>query len=202
MRHYLILILSIFLLLPKALEGKSSLVGTTLSQHKQNERAEADGLPQVKDDKELTKLKEMSVLVKIPRTVRIDPKLEEKWRWCLPHTSYFLGDIGLEFEEIFKKKLQVNSAVRTAVRQKELMLTNNNAVPTTGPRRSSHLTGATVDIAKIGLSKIELEWMRKKLLSLESEDRLEATEENDQLVFHVMVFTSYQPKEVTELRAQ
>jgi hypothetical protein len=68
---------------------------------------------------------------------------------------------------------------------------NGNTAPISGPKKSSHLTGATVDIAKVGLTKAELDWLRKKLLVLEAEDLIEATEEQDQLVFHAMVFHTY-----------
>ncbi|KND47624.1 MAG: hypothetical protein AB201_01675 [Parcubacteria bacterium C7867-006] len=203
MRDFLFFLLATFLLLPNVAEGKSSLVGSTVSQHKQNDHAEEEGLPQIRNDEELNTLKESGALVPIPGTVRVDYRLEDKWRWCLPQTSFFLGDIGLEFQEVFGKRLQINSAVRTTLRQIELQKTNNNAVPVTGRRRSSHLTGATVDIAKIGLTKDELEWVRLKLLSLEDEEKLEATEEHDQLVFHVMIFQSYTNEaKASELRAQ
>ncbi len=203
MRSFAFLSLLAFLLFSNVAEGKSSLVGSPASQHKQNDHADEEGLPQIRDDKDLTTLKATGILVAIPRTVRIDPRLQDKWRWCLPQTSYFLGDLGLEFQEVFGKQLQVNSSVRTMLRQIELQKTNNNAVPVVGRRRSSHLSGATVDIAKIGLTKAELEWVRQKLLSLEDEDRLEATEEHGQLVFHVMVFQTYTTEATTlELRAQ
>ena len=202
MKSLVFLVSTFILLLSSIAEGKSSLIGTDQSQFKQTEIAEEEGLPLVTNDQELMILKLFGTLVPIPGTVRIDYRLEEKWRWCLPQTSYFLGDIGLEFQEVFGKKLQINSAVRTIPRQLELMRVNSNAVSPNGRKRSSHITGATVDIAKIGLSKKELMWLRNKLLTLEDEERIEATEENGQLVFHVMVFGSYTKENNTELWAQ
>ena len=192
MKLFVFLVSVFFLLFSTTTTAKSSLVGTNTSQIRQTERSMEENLPVVQSDLKLEELKSDGVLVPIPKMVRVDYRLEEKWRWCLPQVTFFLGDVGLEFQEVFNKKLQVNSAVRTVHRQLELMKINNNAVPPVGPKRSSHITGATVDIAKIGLSEQELEWVRTKLLILEDEDRVEATEENDQLVFHVMIFRSYQ----------
>lgn len=190
MKLYVVLV-SIFVLLFSAnVKTKSSLLGTDSSQVKQTERSKEENLSVIDSENKLEELKSGGFLIHIPNTVNMDYKLEEKWRWCLPQVTFFLGDIGIEFQELFNKKLQVNSAVRTVGRQLELMKSNNNAVSPVGPKRSSHITGATVDIAKIGLTKKELEWLRKKLLLLEDNDLVEATEENDQLVFHVMIFRS------------
>lgn len=178
--------------------NNASLVGSPNSQLKQNVRAEIDGLPVIRDDADLLIHKEIGTLVPIPKMVKIDPRLNEKWHWCTQDTAFFLGDLELEFIEAFGRPFQVNSAVRTAKRQIEIARgdkvfpPNGNTASVSGPKKSSHLTGATVDIAKVGLTKAELDWLRKKLLTLEAEDRIEATEEQDQQVFHVMVFRSYQ----------
>ncbi len=41
------------------------------------------------------------------------------------------------------------------------------------------------------MNKEELEWMRSKLLELEDQGLIEATEEKAQLCFHIMVFDTY-----------
>ncbi len=189
--------------------GPPSLVGSHESQYKQNDRAEEYGLPVIKDDAELRALKSSGTLVPIPSMVKIDQRLSNEWRWCLVESTYFIGDIGLEFQEIFGRKFQVNSAVRTVRRQLEITYgdkrspPNGNAAPVSGRRKSSHLTGATIDIAKIGLTKDELNWLREKLLQLEALGKIEATEEQQQAVFHVMVFRNYsEPLSTQELQAQ
>ncbi len=199
MRRLVFATLSACLLNVHTIEASSnaSLVGSPNSQLKQNVRAEIDGLPVIRDDADLLTHKEIGTLVPIPKMVRIDPRLNEKWHWCTPDATFFLGDVEFEFAEIFGHTFQVNSAVRTAKRQLEIARgdkvfpPNGNTAPVSGPKKSSHLTGATIDIAKVGLTKAELDWLRKKLLALEAEDRIEATEEQDQLVFHVMVFRTY-----------
>jgi len=58
---------------------------------------------------------------------------------------------------------------------------------------SPHLTGATVDIAKKGMSHSEIAWMRQRLLTLEGADKIDVEEEFRQACFHVTVYKSYTP---------
>lgn len=191
-RLYLIFVI-LFLLLSKRAAAQASLVGTTEGLVRQNQLADAFGMDRVKSESELEEMKAQEKILPIPDTVRVDHRLAEKWRLVLPTTAYFLGDLGIEFKEIFGKKLQVNSAVRTEARQLEIILKekNPNAAPVRGKRRSLHLTGSTVDIAKVGLTDNELSWLRSRLLELESSGLIDATEEKKRLVFHVMVFSTY-----------
>ncbi len=192
-RRFRLLFAIVFLLLSERAHAGPSLLGSRESLKKQNLVADVEGLVRIIDKETLESMKGR-VLVELPKTIRVDPRLDPEWRWCLPRTADFLEDLGLAFINEFGHFLQVNSAVRTVFRQIELTKINLNAAPVDEEdkdRMSSHLTGATVDIAKIGLNKTELEWLRKKLLGLEGEDSVEATEEQLQLVFHVMVFSTY-----------
>jgi hypothetical protein len=56
---------------------------------------------------------------------------------------------------------------------------------------SPHLTGAAVDIAKDGLSRQEMAWMRRRLLILESSGKIDVEEEFQQACFHITVYRSY-----------
>jgi hypothetical protein len=58
---------------------------------------------------------------------------------------------------------------------------------------SPHLTGATVDIAKQGLSRQEMAWMRRQLLGLEQAGKIDVEEEFQQACFHITVYKSYAP---------
>jgi hypothetical protein len=168
-------------------------VGTSEGLIRQNRLADEFGMDRVKSESDLEEMKTQNKILPIPATVRIDYRLAEKWRLVLPTTAYFLGDLGIEFQEIFRKKLQVNSAVRTEARQLEIIRRerNPNAAPATGKKRSLHLTGSTIDISKVGLTDEELGWLRSNLLELEALGLIDATEEKLQLVFHVMVFSTY-----------
>ena len=84
-------------------------------------------------------------------------------------------------------KLIKDSAVRTQEYQWKLQEHNGNAT-----NRSSHIFGSTVDIAKKGMSRKSIQWMRHYLLRFEKMGLIEATEEFHQAVFHVMVFKAYE----------
>ncbi len=169
-----------------------SLRGSKKSEKIQNKKADESDLSRIKNDTELARMKKNGRLVHInTKHVKVDNDLKPKYRYVRPWTNVFLSDMGKAFYDSFGVSLQVNSAVRTVLHQKKLCKTNCNAADVSGPRASSHLTGATVDIAKIGLSKIQLKWVRKYLLNMESKKLIEATEEHAQLVFHVMVFKEY-----------
>jgi hypothetical protein len=53
------------------------------------------------------------------------------------------------------------------------MRTNGNAAPAEGDVVSPHMTGATIDIAKHGLTREEMGWMRNRLLALEAEGKID-----------------------------
>lgn len=170
----------------------ASLVGSKESLKKQNEVADREGLVRIKTMAELRRMVEVKRLVPIPQSMKVDPKLDRARQFGLPRVADFLDVFGVDFIDAFGKLLQVNSAVRPIEFQNFLILSKKlNAAPVSGDRASSHLTGATIDIEKRGLSKDELLWVRGKLLHLEDLDLLEATEENYEPVFHIMVFASY-----------
>ena len=70
---------------------------------------------------------------------------------------------------------------------------NGNAAPAEGDIVSPHLTGATIDIAKDGLSRAEIAWMRRRLLALEAAGKIDVEEEFQQACFHITVYKSYTP---------
>ena len=171
-----------------------SLKGSTDSLAWQNKIADEQKLPRVSSDKELEQLKKSGVLIQIPEWFRIDPRLDQKWRWVLPETAKFLDDFGVDFINHFGRYFKTTSAIRTTVRQLEIAKEGNpNAeLPMEGPRRTSHTTGATIDISKIDMNEDELAWTRKELLRLEKLQVIEATEEDSQQkCFHIMVFKTY-----------
>ena len=56
---------------------------------------------------------------------------------------------------------------------------------------SPHLTGGTIDIAKSGMSRKELTWMRNHLLAMQVEGTIDVEEEFRQPCFHITVYRSY-----------
>jgi hypothetical protein len=151
----------------------------------------ADELAQTRlREDELQISKDNGQLVRLPEneTVRISPRLPEKYRWCLPATHAFILELGRQFYDRHGTPLQITSAVRTVEYQQVIMQRNANAARGETPeRRSPHLTGSTIDIAKGGLTDNQRIWLGARLLLNEEQGRVEATEEFRQAVFHVMV---------------
>ena len=192
MKHIFILISVLISLVSSA---QSSLKGSARSQRIQNQEADSNHLSRIKNDKELTSMVNHGYLVSLPAgTITIDSRLQSKFRYVRPWTKVFLVRLEKTFEQKFGEttKLQVNSAVRTVEYQKSLRTRNGNAAKTTGPKRSSHLTGSSIDLAKLNLTHDQLVWLRSVLTSLVRRRLIEATEEHGQECFHIMVFKRYE----------
>jgi hypothetical protein len=71
------------------------------------------------------------------------------------------------------------------------MRINHNAADAEGDVVSPHLTGATIDIAKSGLSRKEMQWMRNELLAYQNAGLIDVEEEFHQRCFHITVYKSY-----------
>lgn len=172
-----------------------SLRGTLASLERQNERTESDGLERILDEADLANRIDHKLLVPLPASaaLTVNPKLEDNHRYCRPWTARFLADLARAHEAAFHKPIQVNSAVRTVEYQKRLMRTNGNAADAEGDIVSPHLTGATIDIAKQGLSREEMNWMRRQLASLQEAGKIDVEEEFEQACFHITVYKSYVP---------
>jgi Family of unknown function (DUF5715) len=178
---------------PLAIMNLPPLRGTHESLVRQNERAEQDGLLRVKDDADLNTLRHAGSLVALPETasMHVDGRLPMNRRYCRTWTGQFLADLARAHYERFHTPLQVNSAVRTIEYQRHLLHINGNAAPAEGDVASPHLTGAAVDIAKKGLSRSEVAWMRAYLLPLQMAGKIDVEEEFKQSCFHISVYKAY-----------
>jgi hypothetical protein len=119
-------------------------------------------------------------------------------RYVRPWTKLFLERLGRQFHARFGKPLRVTSLVRTVAYQNALRRRNRNAASPYGPKRSSHLTGASLDISKKGMRAAEVAWLRRVLASIKEKGYLFAIEEFRQPNFHIMVYRNY-PDYVEEL---
>ncbi len=169
--------------------------GSKEKEERQNEVADKDELVRFEDDAAVREAVKSGALVSLPETefVHVDPRLEPELRYCMPQTREFLLAAGKKSKTEVGLPLQVNSAVRTVPYQRKLKKHNPNAADADGPYASSHLTGATVDIAKKPMNRRQRIWFRKYLLPLQQAGKIEVVEEFNQAVFHVMVFKSYAP---------
>jgi len=112
-------------------------------------------------------------------------------RVARPWTRTFIEQLTRAFHTFFGGRLKITSLTRTIPVQRALRHRNGNAAPTRGPFRSTHLTGASVDISKRLLDENQVSWLRLVLHRLEKRRLLHATEEFQEPHFHVMVFRRY-----------
>jgi hypothetical protein len=179
------------------------LRGSYESLVRQNEKTEAEGLERIQDDNDLADRIARKMLVPVPGSaaLTINSNLPENRRYCRPWTAGFLTDLSRAHAASFRGPLVVSSAVRTVAYQKQLEKVNGNATSAEGDVASPHLTGATIDIAKQGLTRQEVGWMRAWLLPLEQAGLIDVEEEFQQSCFHITVYKNYVPGKPTPMTA-
>lgn len=155
----------------------------------------SEGLERIEDEDDLAARIANGLLVPVPvsSSLVVNGNLPENHRYCRPWTARFLKDLALAHDAVFHRPLEVSSAVRTVAYQKRLMRINGNAAPAEGDIVSPHMTGATIDIAKSGLTRAEMGWMRHRLLELEAAGKIDVEEEFHQRCFHITVYKTYAP---------
>jgi len=169
--------------------------GSLTSLERQNDKAEAEGLERIEDEEDLSDRIARKFLVPVPvsAALAINGNLPEHHRYCRPWTARFLSDLARAHAIQFHGSLQVSSAVRTVEYQKRLIEVNGNAAAAEGDIVSPHLTGATIDIAKSGLTRQEIGWMRAWLIPLQDAGKIDVEEEFQQACFHITVYKTYVP---------
>ena len=160
---------------------------------RQNEEINRLELPRIADDDELEDLISREVLVPINanESLRFDPRLDPKRRYCRAWTRDFLADLSQAYYHRCHEQIQVNSAVRTVIVQRKLRRHNRNAAPERGETASSHLAGLTVDLQRRGMTREQVRFMERYLFYLRALGLVEPEEERRQWVFHVMVSDRY-----------
>ena len=144
----------------------------------------------------------MLVPVPVSAALAVNGNLAESHRYCRPWTARFLADLARAHEAEFRRPLEVSSAVRTVEYQKHLMGVNGNAAPAEGEVASPHLTGASIDLAKMGMSREEIAWMRSWLLPLQQAGKIDVEEEFQQSCFHITVYKAYAQPEPSQADGQ
>lgn len=161
------------------------------SQAVQNRQADREDLTRLENDTQLEKFKRAGLLVPLPQVRGLGIKdLDPEWWYCRPQTARFLKNLAAAYYKKFGESFFVTSAVRTVERQRELRRETSNA---TQNRRSpsAHLTGATIDITKNGMTREQILWMRRMLRPLNGKT-IYVVEEFRQPCFHIMVYKNYQ----------
>jgi hypothetical protein len=178
--------------------------GSRRSLARQNARTDAEGLERIEDEEDLKDRIARKMLVPVPvsSTLAVSASLSPDRRYCRPWTASFLTDLARAHAAQFHRPIEVSSAVRTVAYQKHLKATNGNAAAAEGGIVSPHVTGATVDIAKKGILRQELGWMRRWLLPLQKAGKIDVEEEFQQACFHITVYKSYVPPKPTRKTAK
>jgi hypothetical protein len=178
--------------------------GSRRSLARQNARSDAEGLERIEDDEDLKDRIAHKMLVPVPVSsgLAVSASLPEGRRYCRPWTAIFLTDLARAHAAAFHRPIEVSSAVRTVAYQKHLKATNDNAAAAEGGIVSPHVTGATVDIAKKGISRQELGWTRRWLLPLQKSGKIDVEEEFQQACFHITVYKSYVPPKLERKAVQ
>jgi Family of unknown function (DUF5715) len=179
------------------------LRGSLESLERQNQRLADEGLERIEDEDDLAARIASGLLVPVPASdaLVVNPSLTPNHRYCRPWTARFLADLAREHSAVFHRPFEVSSAVRTVAYQKHLMYINGNAAPADGDVVSPHLTGATIDIAKGGMNRQEMAWMRQRLLALQTAGKIDVEEEFQQACFHITVYKAYAPPHINRRTA-
>jgi len=173
--------------------ARSILAAKTSSQAIQNERADAYHLARMRDRAMILQYAEAGYLVPVAPETRFYylHGVPPAFSYLRPWAKRFLEQISQGFYANFHEPLRVTSLIRTVSFQRRLERRNFNAAEATGDDRSSHLTGATLDISKHSMTWREKQWLRRQLIELEESGYIYAVEEFHQPCFHVMVFPPY-----------
>lgn len=166
----------------------SGLQGTAGRHQAETQKADGDNLSRLKDQAELDRFVAQGLLVRMPEneSIEIDKKIPVNRRYCRPWTRDFLLVLSADYKTQFHKKLKVTSGIRTLVDQEELRKHNKNASTT-----STHPTGATVDVTWKKMHRQQVAWVAGQLLTLQKAGKIQATQEQKQPCFHVLVLKKY-----------
>ena len=159
----------------------------------ENRGAERDDLTRMRDLGMVTRFRKAGLLVPLRAETAtyyvagVAPPL----RVARPWTRRFVEQFAAALHGLFGTRLRVTSLTRTTLWQLALRRTNASAAAASGPLGSSHLTGASVDLSKRGLSAKTTSWMRTVLRRLHAQRLVHATEEFHEPHFHVLVRRRY-----------
>jgi hypothetical protein len=179
-----------------------TLRGSRAALARENAWADRHDLTRIRDLAELRRFIAAGLLVPVASSDAyvIDATLGEEdpddaalYAHARPWTLAFLDDLLVEGHRLHGDRYEITSLVRTQAYQRTLR--RHNAAAASGRtrrERSSHLTGATVDIRTEGLSADGHRWLRERLVELERLGAVLATEERYNGCFHIMVSPDYE----------
>jgi uncharacterized protein YcbK (DUF882 family) len=175
--------------------SRPPLVATPRRLARESAAARRDRLSRMQDLAMVHRFRRAGLLVDLPLRTRtyyvqgVAPAL----RLTRPWTRQFVEQMAEAFHHLFAKPLRITSLTRTRGHQHALRRRNPSAAPAAGAVQSTHLTGAAVDISKLGLSEREVAWLRTVLARLRTRGVIHAVEEFGEPHFHVLVRRAYAP---------
>lgn len=189
----LALLFAIPVCLARGRAGATRLMATESSQAIQNERANAFHLTRLRDLAQVREFSAEGLLVSVPSrsSYYYLEDVPPGYTYLRPWAKLFLDRLSHDYYARFGEPLRVTSLLRTVELQRQLTRWNPNAAQAVGADRSTHLTGATLDISKHDMNWSGMQWLRLQLLQMKREGYLYAVEEFHQPCFHVMVFPTY-----------
>jgi hypothetical protein len=160
---------------------------------RENAAATRDGLSRMRDLAMVRRFRRAGRLVPVVAEARsyYVAGVSAASRVARPWTRRFIEQLAGAMHALFETRLRVTSLTRTPASQLALRRVNVNAAPTAGPVRSTHLTGAAVDISKRALSDTEIDWLRIVLRRLAADGMVHVAEEFHEPHFHVLVRKRY-----------
>lgn len=183
----------------------SVLAGSPAALAEENRIADEFGLARFRDlgeirahiqDGRLVPIKDDGPVTVDAQLGELDPDNATVYAHARPWVKQFLADLAADPAMPAGAKLRVTSLSRTEEYQKKLR--KRTAVAASGvtpAKRSSHLTGSTVDISTKDMPPAVQAWLRKKLADMERRGLVQATEEKwGALCFHTMVRPDYAAK--------
>jgi len=173
--------------------SRPPMVATPRRLRRESAAATRDRLSRIRDLAMVERLRRKGLLVPVlseTPTYYVEG-VEPRLRVARPWTRRFIEQLAQAFHDLFAQPLRITSLTRTVLTQRRLRRTNPSAAPADGPVRSTHLTGAAVDVSKRGLSDDEVAWLRTVLARLRERRLIHAVEEFREPHFHVMVRRAY-----------
>lgn len=188
----------------------AALRGGEEAQKRHNRAATDDDLSRLENRDDLVRFIDEGLLVEIGDTKSYyldaigghDKGHARLYRHARPWTKRFLDREMKSLRAATGVRAKVTSLVRTDAYQEKICRAGNGAAICGDAwwEQSLHLTGATVDISKAGMSCKALKWMRKRLVRLQGQGLVAAIEERG--AFHVFVRKAYgaEPKKAKKTK--
>ncbi|MBI2023427.1 hypothetical protein HYT01_02600 [Candidatus Giovannonibacteria bacterium] len=186
-------------------EWHAPLLASKDSLRLQNEAADNYGIERMQSPDSIGKFYKAGLLVKISRDAAYyyadSKEISDGYLYLRPYAREFLELLSEKYFKNFSKKLRLTGLIRDPPRQAAIVgLRQSIASGASLFSRSAHLTGAAMDISRLGMALAEISWMRRELVQWKKADAVEAIEElsGNTNCFHIFVLPDFRKKNPRE----